>query len=160
MAVDYGQSRGLPTSSLLTALLLTQFVAFPASLLFGWLGGRIGARRSVLLCIGVYTVLTLWATQLRTVADFYAMAVVVGLVQGGIQSLSRSLFGQFVPADKAAEYFGFFNMMGKFATVLGPVLFGVTAAVTGDQRNGIASLVILFVAGGWLLWRLPEQRAD
>jgi len=154
MAVDYGMALGLPASSLLAALLLTQFVAFPAALLFGWLGERIGARRGILIGIGVYAALTVYAVFLDSVAEFFAMAVVVGLVQGGVQSLSRSLFGCFVPDGKSAEYFGFYNMMGKFATVLGPLLVGATAALTGNSRTGISALLVLFIAGGILLWRV------
>jgi len=159
MAVDYGMALGLPTASLLAALLLTQFVAFPAALLFGWLGERIGAQRGILIGIGVYAALTLYALFLDSVVEFFAMAVVVGLVQGGVQSLSRSLFGQFVPPGKSAEYFGFYNMMGKFATVLGPLLVGATAALSGNPRYGISSLVLLFAAGGYFLWRVPAPRA-
>jgi UMF1 family MFS transporter len=154
MAVDFGLALGLPAASLLGALLMTQFVAFPAALLFGRLGERFGAQRAVLAGIAVYAALSLYALWLHSVAEFWVMAVVVGLVQGGVQSLSRSLFGQFVPAGKSAEYFGFYNLMGKFATVLGPALVGITAALTHDSRMGISSLLILFVAGGVLLWRV------
>ncbi len=159
MAVDYGMALGFPVASLLTALLLTQFVAFPAALLFGWLGGRIGAQRGILIGIAVYAALSIYAVFMTSVTEFYAMAVVVGLVQGGVQSLSRSLFGQFVPPGKSAEYYGFYNMMGKFATVLGPVLVGATAALSGSSRAGIGSLVLLFGVGGWLLWKVRAPRA-
>ncbi|HRX88709.1 MAG TPA: MFS transporter, partial [Steroidobacteraceae bacterium] len=98
----------------------------------------------------------IYAYFLDTVAEFYAMAVVVGLVQGGVQSLSRSLFGQMVPPGKNAEFFGFYNMMGKFATVLGPLLVALVAGITGDSRASILSLVILFVAGALLLLRVPQ----
>jgi UMF1 family MFS transporter len=108
----------------------------------------------VLFGIGVYGALSLYALWLHTVAEFWAMAIVVGMVQGGVQSLSRSLFGQFVPPGKSAEYFGFYNLMGKFATVLGPLLVGATAALTHNSRAGISSLLILFVVGGALLWRV------
>ena len=159
MAVDFGMAIGLPAAGLLGALLLTQFVAFPAALAFGWLGGRIGARRAILLGIAVYTGVVLWAMVLESVAGFYGMAVVVGLVQGGVQSLSRSLYARYVPAGKSAEYFGFYNMVGKFATVLGPVLIGVTATLSGNSRGAIASVALLFVAGGALLWRVQDQPA-
>jgi UMF1 family MFS transporter len=114
----------------------------------------VGARPAILGGLVVYLAVTLWATQLRTVAGFFGMAVMVGLVQGGVQSLSRALFGQFVPPGKSAEYFGFYNMLGKFAAVLGPLLIGITAALTGNPRSGIGSVALLFVAGGLLLWRV------
>jgi UMF1 family MFS transporter len=154
MAVDYGLALGLPAGSLLGALLLTQFVAFPAALVFGWLGGRIGARRSILAGLVVYLGVTVWAIMLHTVGQFYAMAVTVGLVQGGVQSLSRALFGQFVPNGKSAEYFGFYNMTGKFGAVLGPLIVGITAQLTGNSRAGIGAVALLFLAGGGVLWRV------
>jgi len=154
MAVDFGLSLGLPAASLLGALLLTQFVAFPAAIVFGQLGTRFGAKRAVLAGITVYGGLSLYALWLHSVAEFWVMAVIVGLVQGGVQSLSRSLFGRFVPDGKSAEYFGFYNLMGKFATVLGPLLVGATAALTHNSRAGISSLLVLFVVGGALLWRV------
>jgi MFS transporter, UMF1 family len=156
MAVDYGMSLGLPASALLGALLLTQFVAFPAALGFGWIGGRIGARRGILLGLLVYIGVSVGAMTITSVRGFYTLAVIIGLVQGGVQSLSRSLFGQFVPAGKSAEYFGFYNMLGKFAAVIGPLLIGVTAAATGNPRSAIGSVALLFVAGAVLLWRVPN----
>ncbi|HEV7631780.1 MAG TPA: MFS transporter [Steroidobacteraceae bacterium] len=164
MAVDYGMALGLDTTALLAALLLTQFVAFPAALLFGRLGERWGARRSVLLGLAVYLGLTVWAYFLSSTAEFYAMAVVLGLVQGGVQSLSRSFFGRLVPAGKSAEFFGFYNMVGKFGTVVGPLLMGGVALATGSSRASILSLAALFLLGGALLWRvrdpLPGGRVD
>ena len=159
MAVDYGMALGLPATRLLGALLLTQFVAFPAALAFGWLGGRIGARRGILLGLMVYIGVSGWAVVLSSVRGFFIMAVIVGLVQGGVQSLSRSFFGQFVPPGKSAEYFGFYNMLGKFATVLGPLLIAVTAALTGNPRSAIGSVALLFVVGALLLWRVRTPAA-
>ena len=154
MAVDYGLAAGIASSHLLGALLLTQFVAFPASLLFGWLGGKVGARAAVLLGLGVYSVLTGWAYFLDTALEFYLMATVLGLVQGGVQSLSRSMYGRLVPEGKSAEYFGFYNMVGKFGTVLGPALMGAVALFTDSTRVSILALLMLFVGGGLLLWRV------
>jgi UMF1 family MFS transporter len=159
MAVDFGSALGLPASSLLAALLLTQFVAFPAALAFGFLGERIGAKRGILIGIGVYGAATLYALWLDTVAEFFGLAVVVGLVQGGVQSLSRSFFSRLVPPGHNGEYFGLYNMMGKFATVLGPVLVAVVALTTGSSRASIASLILLFIGGGLLLALVPEPRA-
>jgi UMF1 family MFS transporter len=156
MAVDYGVALGLPSSSLLAALLLTQFVAFPSALALGWLGNRIGPKRGILICIAVYLAATLYAWFLDTVTEFFALAVVIGLVQGGVQSLSRSFFGRLVPEGKGGEFFGFYNMMGKFASFLGPILIATVALLTGDSRLSISSLVVLFVLGGWVLWRVPD----
>jgi len=151
MAVDYGLSLGFGPEGLIKALLLTQFVAFPAALAFGWLGRRIGARRGIFLALLVYSGVVGFAYFIQTARDFYILAVAVGLVQGGIQSLSRSYFGRLVPEGKSSEFFGFYNMMGKFAAVLGPLLMAITARVTGDSRLSILSLIVLFVAGGALL---------
>jgi UMF1 family MFS transporter len=160
MAVDYGLSIGLPTKSLITALLITQFVGFPAALAFGWIGKRWGTKTGLLIAIGVYFVTTIWAYWLDTDTEFYAMAFVVGLVQGGVQSLSRSFYGRLVPPDKAGEFFGFFNLIGKFAAIVGPLLMGGVALVTGSPRIAIVSLVILFAAGGALLWLVPDTEAS
>lgn len=153
MAVNYGMSLGLASSDLLAALLLTQFVGFPAALAFGRLGDRIGARAGVLIGIAVYALLTVWAYFLDSALEFYLMAATLGLVQGGVQSLSRSLFGRMVPEGKSAEYFGFYNMVGKFGTVLGPALMGAVALATGSTRVSILALLVLFVGGGLLLAR-------
>jgi len=152
MAVDYGLSIGFPQEALITALLLTQFVAFPAALAFGWIGTRIGAVNGIFIAIAVYAAATIGAYQMQSTVEFYALAVTIGLVQGGIQSLSRSYFGALVPVGKQGEFFGFYNMMGKFAAVLGPVLVGVTALLTGSTRAGILSVLVLFLGGAALLW--------
>jgi UMF1 family MFS transporter len=157
MAVDYGLSLGFEAAQLLAALLLTQFVAFPAALAFGWLGQRIGARKGIFIALAVYATATCFAYFLRDVRDFYLLAVVIGLVQGGVQSLSRSYFGRLVPEGKSSEFFGFYNMMGKFAAVLGPLLTGVVAKLTGDPRLSILSILLLFVAGAVLLGYAARQ---
>lgn len=151
MAVDYGLSLGLPASGLVAALLLTQFVAFPAALAFGWLGRAIGARSGIFVALAVYSAATCYAYFIEDSRDFYALAVVIGLVQGGVQSLSRSYFGRLVPDGKSSEFYGFYNMMGKFSSVLGPLLTGFTAWATGNSRLSILSILVLFVAGGALL---------
>ena len=151
MAVDYGLSLGFAASGLVAALLLTQFVAFPSALAFGWLGRKIGARRGIFIGLAVYSAATFYAYQIKDARDFYTLAVIIGLVQGGVQSLSRSYFGRLVPEGKSSEFFGFYNMMGKFAAVLGPLLTGITARLTGNSRLSILSILILFVAGGALL---------
>ena len=160
MAVDYGLALGFEAKSLIAALLLTQFVAFPAALAFGWIGDRFGTRRGLLLAISVYLAITIWAYWLDNVFEFYAMAAVIGLVQGGVQSLSRSFYGRLVPTDKAGEFFGFFNLIGKFAAVVGPILTGAVALVTGSSRLAILSLIVLFALGGALLFRVPDAHAQ
>jgi UMF1 family MFS transporter len=154
MAVDYGMALGLKSADLMGALLLTQFVAFPAALLFGVLGNRFGPRPGILLGLAVYAGLTIWAYFLDSSLEFYLMAGTLGLVQGGVQSLSRSMYGRLVPEGRSAEYFGFYNMVGKFGTVLGPALMGGVALATGSARASILALLLLFVGGGALLWRV------
>ncbi len=153
MAVDFGLSLGFPQQNLIAALLLTQFIAFPAALAFGWLGSRIGARNGIFIAIAVYALTTVGAYRMQRVEEFYLLAAVIGLVQGGIQSLSRSFFAALVPAGKQGEFFGFYNMMGKFAAVLGPLLVGGTALATGSTRAGILSVIALFAGGALLLSR-------
>ena len=154
MAVDYGLSLGLNQSALITALLITQFVGFPAALLFGWLGKKTGPRAGIFIAIAVYTGAAVYAYFLNTEAEFYALAIVIGLVQGGIQSLSRSLFGRLVPPGKAGEFFGFYNLMGKAAAILGPLITGIVALTTHDSRLAILSISILFVIGAIFLTRV------
>lgn len=150
----------LPAADLMKALLLTQFVAFPAALAFGWLGQKIGPRRAILIGLAVYVVALFYAWRwLTSSADFYLLAVSIGLVQGGVQSLSRSLYARLIPVSKTAEFFGFFNMVGKFAAILGPLLMAVTPVILSgaDQRDSILSLNLLFFAGGYLLWRVDVE---
>ncbi|MDT0617701.1 MFS transporter [Salinisphaera sp. P385] len=156
MAVDFGLSLGFEANSLIVALLLVQFVGFPAAIAFGWLGERWGTRRAIYLGLAVYAGVTAWGYFMQTVVQFYVMAAVIGLVQGGVQSLSRSYFARLIPEGKAGEFFGFYNMLGKFAAVLGPLLVGVTAAATGSARLSILAVLILFAAGAWVLTRVPE----
>ncbi len=160
MAVDYGLSLGFDGNSLVVALLITQFVGFPCALAFGKLGERIGAKSGIFIGLAVYVLVTLWGYFMDSVEEFYALAVAIGLVQGGVQSLSRSLYAQIIPQDKAAEFFGFYNMLGKFAAVVGPALMGWVGLVSGEPRMGIAAIVVLFVAGGLLLALVdPEEGA-
>ena len=154
MAVDYGLALGLKQNSLIGALLLVQFIGFPAALAFGWLGKRLGPRTGIFIAIGVYTAAAGYAYFLDSETEFFVLAIVIGLVQGGIQSLSRSLFGRLVPQGKAGEFYGFYNMMGKAAAVLGPTLTGSIALLTGDSRLAIVSIAILFVIGALFLTRV------
>ncbi len=159
MAVDFGLSLGFPQQSLIAALLITQFVGFPAALAFGWLGKRIGARNGIFIAIAVYAVVTVAAYWMSEVSHFYLLAGAIGLVQGGIQSLSRSYYASLVPEGKQGQFFGFYNMMGKFAAVLGPTMVGITALLTGDTRIGMLSILVLFVGGAILLVRATSASA-
>ena len=156
MAVDYGLALGFPSSSLIMALLITQFVGFPAALAYGFLAERFGTKNMIVFAICIYIGVSVAGTQLREVWHFYVMAGVIGLAQGGVQALSRAYFGRFVPAGKGAQFYGFFNMLGKFASVLGPLLVGWVTLASGNQRFGILSISILLVAGLVLLLRTPE----
>jgi len=149
MAVDYGLSLGFSSRTLLTALLITQFVGFPAALLFGWLGEKVGAKTGIFVGIGVYLGATLWAYFMDRQVEFYALAGVIGLVQGGVQSLSRSLYAGIIPPGKAAEFFGFYNMLGKSAAVIGPALMGWMSLLTGNPRISIFSVALLFSQAPW-----------
>ena len=160
MAVDYGKSLGLSTSSLITALLIVQFVGFPAALVFGRIGVRIGNKRGILLGLLVYVLVTVLGHELQTATDFYVLAVLIGLVQGGVQALSRSLFSHMVPSHESAELFGFYNMLGKTAAIVGPALMGVVAAATGSTRTSILSVAVLLLAGGALLLGVEEPRRE
>ena len=155
MATMYGKSIGLSTDDLMKALLMVQFIGFPAAIAFGRLGERIGTRLAIFIGLCVYIGVCVWGFRMQSAWEFYALAVAVGLVQGGVQSLSRSLFARLIPPERAGEFFGFYNMLGKFATFVGPLLMGGVTLVTGNPRMGILSLIVLFVAGGILLLRVP-----
>lgn len=158
MAVDYGLALGFEASSLIVALLVTQFVGVPATLLYGRLGQRFGARPGILAGLVCYGVMTLLASGMTAQWQFYALAVMIGLVQGGVQALSRALYASLIPLQSAAEFFGFYNLLGKSAAIIGPVLMGWVGVATGEPRAGMLALLVLFLSGGILLAliRLPE----
>jgi UMF1 family MFS transporter len=162
MAVDYGLSIGFEAESLLTALLITQLVGFPAALAFGRIGERMGAKHAIWLALAVYAVVVFWASRMSSSWEFYGLAVVIGLVQGGIQSMSRALYARLIPAQHAGRLFGLYNMMGKFAAVVGPLLVGWVTVLSGNARTGILSVLLLFLAGAWLLGRVnvPEGERE
>ena len=160
MAVDYGLSLGFDQNSLITALLITQFTGFPAALAFGWFGGRYGPKTGIFIGLAVYIVVTVWASVMDSVAEFYYLAFFIGLAQGGIQALSRSLYVRMIPAERSAEFFGFYNMLGKFAAILGPVMIGWVGVISGNPRTGILSLLVLFVVGGLVLMGVKVQEPE
>jgi UMF1 family MFS transporter len=157
MAVDFGVKLGFSTATLIQALLLVQFIAFPFALLFGRLADRIGSKRAIYLGLAVFTAVTVFAYFMHAQWQFYVLAAVVGTVQGGVQALSRSYFARLIPAQRAGEYFGFYNMLAKFAAVLGPLLMGLVAILTGNQRLSILVLALFFILGAWLLARVPDE---
>lgn len=158
MAVDYGAALGFATTDLIKALLLVQFVGFPAAIVYGWMGERIGTRRALLIGIAGYCAITLWGAQISERWEFYGLAVAIGLVQGGVQALSRSFYARLIPAGQEAEFFGFYNIFGKFATVLGPLMVGGVAMLTGDHRVSLLSVLVLLIGGGLLLTRVRVDR--
>lgn len=156
MAVDFGMSLGFQSSDLIKALLITQFVGFPAAYLFGVLAKKVSNRHLILFCLCVYMFVIVFASQMTEAWHFYLLAAVIGLSQGGVQALSRSLFAQLIPAEKSGEYFGFFNLLGKFASILGPALIAIFARFTGDSRKTILSLLILIAVGAFWLLRVEK----
>ncbi len=159
MAVDYGMSLGFEPTDLIIALLITQFVGFPSAIGFGYLAHYIGTKRGILIGIVVYLLVTVWASQIQVVSEFYTLAIIIGLVQGGVQALSRSFYARIIPENRAAEFFGFYNMLGKFAAVLGPVMMGVVSLLTQSPRISILSISLLFILGGILLYYVDEEKA-
>jgi UMF1 family MFS transporter len=177
MAVDYGLSLGFDSNDLIVALLITQFVGFPSALVFGKLGQRWSVRKSIYLAIAIYMGVTIWGTMMTQKMEFYILAIVIGLVQGGIQALSRSYYSRLIPVNQEAEYYGFYNMLGKFAAIFGPSLIGVVGLIvrrmlmppspTPEQitavgqlasRWGIASILILFLVGAILFYFVDEEK--
>jgi len=165
MAVDYGLSLGFDRKDLVGALLIVQFVGVPCALGFGRLALLVGTKRAILSALAVYLCVTVWAAFIEQKTEFYIMAVLIGSVQGGVQALSRSFFARLIPDDKAAEFFGFYNMIGKFAAIVGPLAVGATALAARAlgasahvaPRFGIVSIAALFLAGGILLASVREN---
>ncbi|SDJ89382.1 MFS transporter [Sediminibacillus albus] len=151
MATIYGKDIGIDTNSLITALLITQFVGIPSTFMFGWIAGKISAKKALTVTLYAYVGIVILGFFMSTALHFYLLAICVGLVQGGAQALSRSIFGRMVPDDRHAEFFGFYGISSKFAAVFGPFVFGFVGQVTGSSRFGIISLLIFFIAGILLL---------
>ena len=162
MAIDYGISIGFSSAQLILAMLITQFIGFPATFLYGRMTRFFDVRVGIFIGIAVYAMVTVWGSLMQAVWEFYALAVIIGLVQGGVQALSRSLYSRLIPADRAAELYGFYNMVGKSAAVIGPVMMGWLGVLTGSPRVAILSLLILFVGGFLLLLsvRVPKETGN
>ena len=147
MAINYGLTIGFDSTDLLIALLVTQFVAFPGTLFISWLSSIYSCERAIIGCLSIYIIISILAYYLDTILEFYLIASLIGLVQGGIQALSRSYYARLIPNNKHSEYFGIYNMLGKFAALLGPLIVGLITFLTNDPRIGILSISIFFIVG-------------
>ena len=167
MATGFGSSLGFTIQDLMITLIIVQVIGVPFSILFGWLGQHFGAKRLILTGIIIYLVVTTYAARLSiepvqifgiAISEIYVLGFLVGTVQGGIQSLSRSFFASLIPPDRAAAYFGFYNMIGKFAALLGPVLMGTVARLSGEPRLGALAVALLFLLGAACLLKVSSQK--
>jgi len=157
MAMDYGMSLGLDSKDLIIALLITQFVGSPATLAFGKIGEKLGTKTGILIGIGVYIIAIVWGFFMKREMEFYALAITIGLVQGGVQSLSRSFYTRLIPENREAEFFGFYNMLGKFAAIFGPSLVGWVSLATGNPRYSLLPIIVLFISGAAILPFVDEE---
>ena len=157
MATTFGTEIGLEQGDLITAIMLVQFMGVPFTFLFGQIAGWIGVKRAIYLSLAVYVVISILSYRMTTAAEFYALALLVGMVQGGSQALSRSLFASMVPRHRSTEFFGFFGVFEKFAGIVGPGVFALMILVTGSSRGAILSVVAFFVIGGGLLAKVDVE---
>jgi UMF1 family MFS transporter len=151
MAAIYGDTIGLDSGAMITALLMTQFIGVPAAFGFGALAGRIGAKPAVYLGLGVYAFIAALGYYMTTALHFFALAILVGLVQGGTQALSRSLFASMIPRQKSSEFFAFFGVFERYAGVLGPAVFATVVSISGQGRAAILAVLVFFIAGALML---------
>lgn len=158
MATVYGKEIGIGTFDLIAALLITQIIGIPFSLLFGKIAGKIGPKRTLYITLWTYMVIVILGYFMQSAIHFYILAFAVGLVQGGAQAISRSIFGSMVPERRSAEFFGFYGISSKFAAIFGPFLFAFVGQLTGSSRNGIVSLIIFFIVGIYLVSRVDIEK--
>ena len=151
MAVNYGQRLGFEDKDLVMALLITNFIGFPATLLYGLVAHRVGPKSGIYFALLVYIGMSVWAIFMKDVEQFFVMAIIIGTVQGGVQGLSRSLYASLIPPEQPGEFFGFYNMVTKFAHVLGPAMVAIAAMLSDDPKWVLLTLMPLFLAGGFLL---------
>ena len=154
VATSYGHSIGIDSGAMIMALLVTQFIGVPAAFGFGMLASRTGAKPAVFLGLAVYAVITILGYYMTTAAHFFALAVLVGLVQGGTQALSRSMFASMIPRQKSSEFFAFFGVFERYAGVMGSAVFSVVVSQTGSGRHAILAVLVFFIAGALLLTRV------
>jgi UMF1 family MFS transporter len=157
MAAVFGDSIGIVSDMLMIAVLVIPILSFPFTILYGRLAKRFGSKKMILVGICIYLYVCLLAFRMTTAVEFWILAALVATSQGGIQALSRSYFAKLVPKENANEYFGFYNILGKFAAIMGPALYALTSQLTGDSRNGLASISLLFIIGGVLMLRTEEN---
>lgn len=158
MSTSYGTDLGIDATQLVLALLMTQFVAFPSAIAYGKLAGKFGTRKMLCIAVFAYLCITLFAAfLLRSALEFWILAFAVGLFQGGVQALSRSEFGKLIPKEHANEYYGFFDIFGKYAAILGTFLMSVFTQVTGNASLGVLSIAVLFIIGIVFLVRMPKE---
>jgi MFS transporter, UMF1 family len=160
MSTAYGSDLGISSTNLLIILFVTQVVAAPFAILYGRLAEKFTGKKMLYVGIIVYIIVCIYAYFLKTTMDFWILAMLVATSQGGIQALSRAYFAKLVPKEKSNEFFGFYNIFGKFASIMGPLLVGATAQITGNSSSGVFSLVILFIVGLVILARVPEPKVD
>ncbi len=160
MASVYGTEIGIGQGDLITAILLVQFIGIPCAFAFGAIAGRIGAKRSVFIGLAVYTGICIFAYTMTTAREFYILAVLVGLVQGGTQALSRSMFATLIPKHKSGEFFGFFSVFEKFGGILGPLVFAVVINRFESSQLAILSVIVFFVVGALLLTRVDVEEGE
>ena len=158
MSTSYGTDLGIDATQLVFALLMTLFVAFPSAIAYGKLAGKFGTRKMLCIAVFAYLCITLFAAfLLRSALEFWILAFAVGLFQGGVQALSRSEFGKLIPKEHANEYYGFFDIFGKYAAILGTFLMSVFTQVTGNASLGVLSIAVLFIMGIVFLVRMPKE---
>ena len=160
MSTAYGTDLGISATNLLIILFVTQVVAAPFALIYGKLAAKFSAKKMLYVGIIVYIIVCIYAYFLETTLDFWILAMLVATSQGGIQALSRSYFAKLVPKENANEFFGFYNIFGKFASISGPLLVAMTTQITGNSTSGVFSLVILFIIGILILSRVPEPKIE
>lgn len=158
MAANYGQRLGFSSQDLVKALMITNFVGFPATLLYGVLGHRLGPKLGIYIALAVYVCVSSWAVFMTEVHQFYVMAIIIGCVQGGVQGLSRSLYATLIPPDQPGEFFGFYNMVTKFSHVLGPILVGLAATFSEEPKYVLLALLPLFIGGAFVLTTVSADR--
>jgi UMF1 family MFS transporter len=159
LASTFALNLGLETSSIIQALILVQLVAFPATLIWGYIANKFGDKLVLYITIFSYIFIIIYSTTLSSAFEFYLLAASVGCVQGGIQGSSRGYFGKLIPKEKAGEFFGLYNVMGRAGAILGPLLVGTLLTLYGNVRIALLPIAILFIIGGLLLTRVKNEIA-